>query len=160
MTVSASLVVDVDDLEPETIEKLRAAINAVLAEANFVPDPAAVAGWTAASAAEFDKRLRARHRPVQADSIAASAHAGGHVTRAAVYAIGGYQPDRSLNGFTKPVRGVMKEMVAEGLIPADAAMPLEPVYDPTNQAFQKAQGFTMPAAVAAVFASALTPPSA
>ncbi len=155
--ITSAIIVDTDGLEPVTIAALHAAIATVMAEASdMTPAPDAVQGWTPELALELDTRLRQRNRPVQADTIRAAALAGGHVDRSTVYELGGYDPERVLNGFTRPVNGVMKEMVAEGLLPVDAAHPMKPDYDPTNPSFQRAQGFGMAEDVAAVFAAAHT----
>jgi hypothetical protein len=155
--VTNAIIIDTDGLEPSTIAALHAAIASVIADASdMTPAPDAVQGWTPQLAVELDTRLRTRNRPVQADTIRAAALAGGHVDRATVYELGGYDADRVLNGFTRPVNGVMKELVVEGLLPADAAHPMKPDYDHSNPSFQRAQGFGMPEAVAAVFATAHT----
>jgi len=159
MTISSALVIDTEDLDTETIQRIRNAVAEILAEADdFDPDPSAVLGWTMAAAAELRLRLERINRPVQARTIAAAAHNGGFVARTMVYDLGGYDQARSLNGFTKPVRRVMRAMVSDRLIPAEAAIPMEPVYDPSNPSFQRTQGFRMPAELAAVFAQAFPAP--
>ncbi len=155
MGITNAIIIETDDLEPETVQAIHEAVAKVFSAASGMqPSPSAIQGWTPELAAELDARLRLRNRPVQADTIKSAAKAGGHVDRASVYELGGYDADRSVNGFTKPVRGVMKEMVGEGLLAPDAANPMEPDYDPNNPAYQRAQGFSMPADVAAVFAEA------
>jgi hypothetical protein len=159
MSVKSALIIDTEDLDEEVIQKLRAAVDSVLAEAShFTPDPTAVQGWTPAAAAELARRLRVENRPVQAATIAWAAHHGGYAERNVVYALGGYKQSRSLSGYTKPVRRIMRDMIAEGILPVDAANPMDPEYDPANPSFQKAQGFRMPADVAAVFVQALPEP--
>lgn len=155
--VTSAIIIDTDGLEPATIAALHTAIASVIADASdMTPAPDAVQGWTPELAVKLDTRLRTRNRPVQADTIRAAALAGGHVDRATVYELGGYDADRVLNGFTRPVNGVMKELADEGLLPADAAHPMKPDYDHSNPSFQRAQGFGMPEDVAAVFAAAHT----
>jgi hypothetical protein len=155
--ITTALLIEVDDLEPETVQAIHDACAKILAQASGVtPAPEAVLGWTPALAGELDARLRSRNRPVQADTIKAEAAAGGSVDRATVYEVGGYDPKRSLNGFTKPVRGVMAELIAEGLLPADAAHPMKPTYDPNIPSYQRAKGFKMPPELASVFHSAHT----
>ncbi len=159
MSVRSALIIDTEDLDEEVVKKLRAAADSVLTEAShLVHDPTAVQGWTPDRAAELARRLRVENRPVQAGTIAWAAHHGGYAERDAVYALGGYDRSRSLSGFTKPVGRIMRDMVAKGTLPADAADPMKPVYDPANPSYQKAQGFRMPAAVAAVFVQALPEP--
>ena len=152
MTVSDAIIIDVEGLEPAVVQEIRDAVAGIIARvSDRDPDPNAVQGWTPELVDAFDARLRGKGRWVQADTIEAAARAGGHIERDAVYQIGGYDPARSLNGFTKPVHGVMRDMIREGLLPADAVNPMTPVYDPNNAANQKALGFTMPAELAAVF---------
>lgn len=154
--MSSAIIVDTEELDPGTVEKLRAAIAVVLAEAAaFEPDPAAVLGWSPAAVVEFGVRLAARYRTVQLAALRHAADNGGWVDRNTVYELGGYAPSRSLNGFTKPVSGVMRELAAEGMLPADAASPLVPRYDPAVSSFQRAQGFDMPAELAVLFAAHL-----
>lgn len=157
-TTTTALIVEVDDLEDTEIAELRSVITATLANFRAVQaDPSAVLGWTVLTAAELHRRLIARNRPVQAKTLAAEASGGGKCSREEVYRLGGFDPaERSLSGFTKPVAGVMRQMKAEGLLPLDAVNPMEPIYDPANPSFQKAQGFQMPAELAPVFAEALT----
>jgi len=155
-SITGALIISTDDLNDETIEKLRDAVATVLAEASSaVHDPDAVQGWTVGSAAELHRRLIADNRPVQAAAIVAAAVNGGRVERNGVYALGNYSPDRSLKGFTRPVRRIMAEMSVNGLLPIDAVMPMEPEYDPANPSFQRTTGFGMPADVAAIFAEAI-----
>ncbi|MFW3171162.1 hypothetical protein [Geodermatophilus sp. CPCC 206100] len=154
--MSSAIIVDTEELDAGTVDKLRAAIAAVLAEAGaFEPDPAAVLGWSPAAIAEFGARLAARNRTVQLAALRHAADNGGSVDRDTVYRLGGYAPERSLNGFTKPVKGVMRELVAEGMLPADAPHPLAPRYDPAASSIQRAQGFEMPAELAGLFATNL-----
>lgn len=153
--ITNALLIEVDDLDQETIAAIHTAVAEILAAASGVaPAPDAVLGWTPALAKELDTRLRARNRPVQADTIQAEAKAGGSVDRATVYTLGGYDEKRSLNGFTKPVTGVMTELIAEGLLSADAAHPMKPLYIAALASFQKAQGFSMPPELASVFRAA------
>ena len=156
-TMTTALVVELDDLEEAEITELRRVVTKTLASFRTVQaDPSAVLGWTVSTAAELHRRLIAKNRPVQAKTIAAQAQAGGDCSREQVYRIGDYDPaERSLSGFTKPVAGVMRQMIAEGLLPVDAVNPMQPIYDPANPSFQKAQGFRMPTELAPVFAAAL-----
>jgi len=156
--LSTVLTVPLDDLEDTEVVELRQVITEKLASFNAVDvNPAAVFGWTPATASELQKRLVSANRPVQAKVIAAESHNAGQCDRETVYVLGGYPAERSLNGFTKPVRGIMRDMQAEGLLPLDAADPMKPIYDPQNPSFQKAQGFTMPAELAVVFNKAPDP---
>jgi hypothetical protein len=159
------LVLDLEDLEPETQAEIEAAVqetvDAILARTStHEPDPAAVRGWTPDLAREYEARLRRRGGVVQARTLGYQAHHDGVAPREKVYELGGYPAGRRLNGFTKPSNAVFREMVQEGLLPADAANPVTPVYDHTRRSFQQAQGFTMPKEVAEVFATVLEAPTA
>ncbi len=154
-TLTNALIVELDDLEDTEITELRRVITGTLASFRTVEtDPAAVFGWTPKLASELHDRLLGANRPVQARTIAAEAAGNGECTREEVYRIGGYDPERSLSGFTKPVARIMREMNAEGLLPLDAANPMQPIYDPANPSFQRAKGFRMPAELVPVFAAA------
>ena len=157
--VRKQIVLDVEDLEPAVLAEIEAAIDAIITRASgHEPDPTAVRGWTAALVGELVDRLTKRGRPVQIRTLAYAAHHEGFAPRAVVYSLGGYAADRRLNGFTKPTNAIVREMIEEGLLPADAANPMEPRYDPARLSFQQAQGFDMTAEVAAVFAEVLDAP--
>jgi hypothetical protein len=157
--VRKQIVLDVEDLEPAVLAEIEAAIDAILTRASdHEPDPDAVGGWTATLVRELVDRLNKRGRPVQVHTLAYEAHHDGFAPRAVVYSLGGYAADRRLNGFTKPTNAIVREMIEEGLLPADATNPMEPRYDPARLSFQQAQGFSMPADVAAVFAEVLEAP--
>ena len=156
-TISNTLTITVDDLDDEQVTWLREQISHLVAELHPTPpDPDAVHGWTPRSAAELLRRLGLANRPVQVRVIGAAAEAGGTCDRGTVYKLGGYDEDRSLKGFTRPVKRLMKQMQAEGLVPVDAADPMEPIYDEANPSFQQAQGFKMSPELAPVFKAAST----
>ncbi len=92
---------------------------------------------------------------MQAKVIQLEVEHDGTCSREAVYEAGGYKPDRSLNGFTKPVGRIMRQMQKEELLPIDAADPMKPIYDPDNPSFQRAQGFRMPSELIPVFQEAV-----
>jgi hypothetical protein len=152
-TVTTALIVDVGQLSGEQIHQLEQMIDETLSQLLSGPDEV-VAGWTPLRAAELRRRLLAANRPVQVQTIAAEVQADGECDRAEVYRLGGYEADRSLNGFTKPVARIMRDMADEGLLPADAAHPMQPIYDPSNPSYQRAQGFRMPVELVTVFADA------
>jgi hypothetical protein len=160
MSINSALVIDTEGLDPETIEQIRRAVAEILTEAgDFEPPPGAVAGWTEETAAELCRRLMSMNRPVQAKVIAAAAHHGGFVDRATVYELGNYPDDRSLKGWTRPIKRLINLMITERKIAPDALAPLTPVYDPQNPSFQQAQGFAMPTELVELFARAVQPPS-
>ncbi len=85
-------------------------------------------GWDTASLGHLLRHLDAQ-APVQAATIRLAAQQGGFVSRDQVYAIGRYDDDRSLRGFTRPVNRIVQDMRAQGLVPADAVDVLATRYD-------------------------------
>ena len=153
--ITSAIIVPTDDLDPATVQAIRDAVARVLAEASDMePAPTAVRGWTPELARELDTRLRDRDRAERANVIRALAQNGGKIDRKSVVEICGYGPERKINGFTKPVKGVIRQMIAEGLLPADVADPLRPQYP--SGAIGQATGFAMPPEVAEVFVAAHT----
>lgn len=67
--------------------------------------------------------------PVQAEVIRAAAANGGSVERTQVYAIGQYDPNRMLRGFTRPVARVTRKLQAEGDVGLRVPDMLRPRYD-------------------------------
>ena len=119
--------------------------------ADAPPRESGPAGWTAAAAAELRRRLTARGSRVQARVIEVEANGDGTCDRTTVYREGGYPEERTLKGFTRPVDAAIRDMKAEGWLPADAADPMEPVYD-SRDGVQRAKGFRMPAPLVRIFA--------
>lgn len=152
---------DVSVLDPTLIPAVRTAfdafVNGLAGAHNAVPE-VLVHYWDSQLVREFDRRLRARHSPRQADVVRAIAVAGGRLDRAAVVELCGFAPDRQLNGFTKPVKNVLRAMAADGLLPAGSdddtrkTNPLRPDY---VDGPGKATHFFMDPMVAGTFAYAL-----
>lgn len=71
----------------------------------------------------------------------AASHPDGFVTRAHVFDLAGFAEGRQLKGFTRPVRGVVDDLIAEGEISEDIDFPLVAVYAGPGKAegFQVAQ---------------------
>lgn len=97
--------------------------------------------WTAASIAELLAGLDVAGN-VQADVIRHAAAAGGFIDRATVYEICDFDEDRSLRGFTRPIRRITQNLKDEGIVAADAIDVLEPVYEGTG--WTQACGFRVP----------------
>jgi len=153
MATTNAIIIDTGDLDPATVAAIHDAVAVIIAEASGMePAANAVRGWTPELVREFDKRLRERGRSDRADVIRASARSGGRIDRSTVVTICQLEPDRKINGFTKPVKGVLNQMITEGLLPADVANPLHPLYP--SGAIGQAIGFDMPSEVAAVFIAA------
>ena len=79
------------------------------------PDYAARPEWTANGVHELLRRLELE-APVQAETISVAAISGGEVDRDVVYEIGGYDTERMLRGFTRPVARVTAELQAAGIV--------------------------------------------
>jgi len=71
---------------------------------------------------------------VQARAIRTALANGGMVSRDEIYAIGSYDPERMLRGWTRPANRIVAGMRKEGVIPSTAVDLLEPVYDHGVQA--------------------------
>lgn len=146
-TITKTLIIDVEELSTEQEREFRRLVTDAFTTVTGGPE-AVIAGWTVTAATELFSRLEAANRPVQAKVIRAAASAGGMCDRAKVYALGGYDDSRSLRGFTRPVNRIVDAMKTEGILAADAADPMQTIYDPDNPSFQQAKGFGMPPEVA------------
>lgn len=82
--------------------------------------------------------------PVQAEVLRSAARNGGVISRDEVYRIGQYPRERSLRGFTRPIRRLCNAMAAEGLVPESALYPLSAWYPRPG----RAAWFMMPPDVA------------
>ncbi|KQC36195.1 PIN-like domain-containing protein [Frankia sp. ACN1ag] len=110
-------------------------------------------GWTAVAVDAVLGRLR-QEAAVQARAIERAAASDGFISRDEVYRIAGYEADRSLRGFTRPVRRIVAYFQGRGRIPLDAEPLLDAVYD--DQSGQ-AIGFQIPASVTALLGSPADP---
>lgn len=81
----------------------------------------------------------------QAEVIREAARRGGELDRDSVYELARFRPDRTLRGFTKPVRRIAGELMAEGLVSLTAPDPLAARYDHGP----RASHFTVPQSVIA-----------
>lgn len=98
------------------------------------------APWSARAVQLLLERL-SLNAPVQAEVIRQGALSDGFVQRDRVYELGGFDLDRSLRGFTRPVTRITRELQVAGIVPYFARVPLEPVYDPQARGYSKAVGF-------------------
>ncbi|MEU7160283.1 PIN-like domain-containing protein [Streptomyces chrestomyceticus] len=80
-------------------------------------------GWTAAALEELFRGLSYEGYGDRVAVIRHAAEMDGHVEAAAVYDICAYDDDRSLRGFTKPVKRISGNLHERGLIP-DTAVPV------------------------------------
>lgn len=101
-----------------------------------------IGGWTPSSLLMLMDQLE-REGPVQAAAIRWAVANGGFVGRDQVYELGGYEEDRTMRGFTRPVRRITQELRARGLVADDAIGVLEAVYDAAFS-YVQAAGFRVP----------------
>jgi hypothetical protein len=127
-------------IEAETLRKV--------GEAEAVTKDEVREGWTATTAQAFLSRLRLEG-PVQYDAFLEAVRSRGFVGRDRVYELGGYEPGRTLRGFTRPTRRIMQDMQDSGELSPSAAEPLETIYDP-QFSFVQASGFQVPDELLAV----------
>jgi hypothetical protein len=110
-------------------------------------------GWTAQAVSVVMGRL-ADEAPAQAEVVQRAAELGGFIDRAEVYSIAGFDPGRSLRGFTRPVRRITQMFQDRGLISAVVSDLLEAKYD--DQA-GVATGFTVPRSVISLILDSADP---
>lgn len=101
--------------------------------------------WTRAAVAELLLRLDAEGRE-QAEVIQAAAEHGGIITREEIYAIGAYDEDRQLKGFTRPSARITRALQDEGLLDEG----VEPILTPDYGGGVTAIQFEIPLEVAEI----------
>ncbi|HSS33263.1 MAG TPA: PIN-like domain-containing protein [Solirubrobacterales bacterium] len=111
-------------------------------------------GWTADAVEELLVRLR-EEGAVQGTVIEQAAHDGGFVERETVYELAGYDEDRQLKGFTRPVNRIARDLREEGRIDEGAVDLLTSYYDPFSANPSEAAGFQIDPDVLAVAESAV-----
>lgn len=104
-------------------------------------------GWTSRAVYLVLDALRAEGA-VQERVIRRAAELGGEISRSEIFDLCGFEPDRMLRGFTRPVRRVTTQLQAAGLIPDDVEDLLAPVY--VNVI---AESFRVPSEAVAVLAA-------
>jgi hypothetical protein len=113
-----ALQVTVRDQSVQDVER----VDRFLAEDEF-------GGWNIDALTELLSRLELEGWRAQAAAIRQAAEAGGFVSREIVYAIGKYDPDRSLRGFTRPVNRITRGFREREVIPESAVDVLSTEYD-------------------------------
>jgi len=98
-------------------------------------------GWTSDALQVLLERLESEGW-IQASVIRLAAGNDGFLARDHVYELGGFEKDRSLRGFTRPVNRIAQGMRVSGEIPEDAVDVLTPVYEAGG--FGVASGFSLP----------------
>lgn len=121
---------DESDAEYAEIQKERAAPDLAWSTTEHNrphPTLAGVRTWSLKSARELIRRLEYEER-AQATVLRVAAGNGGTIQRSQVYEVAGYPAGRTLNGFTKPVRRIVKQLQSEGLDTGDPEEALVPHY--------------------------------
>ncbi|MCF3960410.1 PIN domain-containing protein [Streptomyces fuscigenes] len=80
-------------------------------------------GWTTAAIEELFNGLTYEGYGNRVDVIRYAADMDGYIEAVSVYDICDYDDDRSLRGFTKPIRRISEKLVEQGVIP-DSAVPV------------------------------------
>jgi hypothetical protein len=79
--------------------------------------------------------------PVQEAAIRVAGRQGGYISRAELYALGEYEPERQLKGFTRPVNRLVQQLRDSAELSADATDVLLPVYDKMSYGSGWVDGF-------------------
>lgn len=99
-------------------------------------------GWGAAHVDALRSALPDRGKPTPLVACDAAVENGGYVSRAEVFALGGYDQNRKLNNWTARFEVVVADLVAERGLPEDADLPMMPEYGP-GTGFRPALGFNV-----------------
>jgi hypothetical protein len=159
--MSPTILTDVSGIDEVHVQVLTAAFDAAVATlrstASAAAPPRRLDGWTEDLVRRFDRDLAARG-PKQRDIVRAIAAADGQIDRATLKSICGFAPARTLNGITKPAKGVLRVLARRGNLPAGCdedtsdANPMRPWYaDGPGQATD----FFMEPSLAQLFVRAL-----
>ncbi|MGW1809153.1 PIN-like domain-containing protein [Streptomyces sp. NPDC002078] len=97
-------------------------------------------GWSAEALRELFDRLTYEGYQNRVDVILHAAECGGFAGAEAVYDICGYDADRTLRGFTRPVKRISGLLRQVGKIPESAVSVLETEYEPGEM---RASGFSV-----------------
>ena len=99
-------------------------------------------GWDSDGVRALLVRLE-REAPVQFEALLVAAQQDGRVGRSQVYAIGKYSDERTLRGFTRPVRRITSELKGTGVVDAEAIDILQTEYN-AEESYVQASGFFIP----------------
>jgi hypothetical protein len=138
---------------PETARRRLAAAGADIV-AGLAADNDTVSAaveWTKETIQQLIGLLAAQGAYAQAHTFNEAIANGGEISRERVYEIGGYGGERSLKGFTRPIRRIVKQMQAQGLVPETAQVPIEPIYDAQISGYQRTQGFRLMPGIAELY---------
>lgn len=137
-----SLTVDVSGLSPvavgavvEYVRRLRRDAGAVLGDDDGTWRSADPQGWTTEAVLELRKFLTARGDGARLRCFNYAIDQGGWLSREKLYELSRYEPDRRLNGWTRPFDTAYNLMVDEGTLSPDAPWAIEAIYlDNSGQA--------------------------
>ena len=101
-------------------KKLQIEVESIELEMGIAEMTPTASGWDTDSISTMLNRLTVSNGPIQAKAIQKAIENGGELSRAEVYRLGGYEADRSLRGFTRPVNRVLREMEEASDLPEDA----------------------------------------
>ncbi|MGH3224238.1 MAG: PIN-like domain-containing protein [Streptosporangiaceae bacterium] len=137
-------------MRPETLLLHASQILQVEVQEESVQDIERVAeaengGWSEDALGHLLARLSSEGWDAQEQSIRLAALRGGFVEREIVYKLGGYDAERSLRGFTRPINRITREFREDGVIPSSAIDVLATEYDPASgKPVGWASGFRVP----------------
>lgn len=120
-------------VRPESLLKLAESVLKVSVSKESVEDAErversrAAEGWTRDGIATLLERLE-YEGPVQARVLRRAAESGGTLSRNDVYEIGEYDENRSLRGFTRPIRRITQDLRDSGEVTSDLEV-LEVAYE-------------------------------
>jgi hypothetical protein len=144
-----TLTIPLDNLEPEQISDIVARVRAYEVS-NRAGEPvddeswrnAESTGWTLPLIDALRAKLTAHGASAQLAAFDRAIANGGFVSRAEVFALAGYPPERQLKNWTTPVTSAQAALVASAGLPEDAAPALETDYGP-GRGFRPAIGFNV-----------------
>lgn len=131
-----ALNLDISDLTPEEVGRVLALVRSMRDEAGPSAESyddsswadAVSTGWTLDLILLLREMLRRRGNDVQLEAFNRAIRNGGEISREEIFRIGGYEPNRQLKNWTKPLRTITAELVERGSLPKDAEFPMEADY--------------------------------
>lgn len=131
-----ALTLDISGLTPEHVAELLTHVRSMREEQ--VPSTESFAdtswvnavstGWTLNLVFLVRENLRRRGNDVQLEAFNQAISNGGLISRDEIFRIGGYEPDRQLKNWTKPLRTITADLIERDSLPKDAEFPMEAAY--------------------------------
>ncbi len=145
-----TLALDIEGLTPDQVARLveltrNMREDNTLEEINLDDESwrdAPSTGWTLEHVESLRAALFNRGKPTQLAAFDTAIENGGYVSRAEVYELGNYDPDRKLNNWTAPFKAIVADLVANHDLPEDADLPMEPEYG-QGTGYRPALGFNV-----------------